>query len=118
MSFQNKLPTYPEEWKTIVTATDYEVSNHGRVRRPAYKKVYTDGRERNFPTRYCAFFITSAGKACFWTPHGQRLVSIVVANAFLPNPQRMSCVINVDGDVYNNAVTNLKWGRRCKGWAD
>lgn len=35
----------------------------------------------------------------------------LVARAFLPNPNNLPVVQHIDGDVTNNAVTNLRWVR-------
>jgi hypothetical protein len=87
-----------EEWKEIAEDTRYLVSSQGRVR--SIKGVfltlsYKDGYR---------FVTLSLG-----TKKTKRLVHILVAKAFLPNPDGKPYVNHIDGDRANNHKTNLEW---------
>lgn len=47
-----------------------------------------------------------------------RYVAILVAEAFIPNPNNYPEVCHIDGNPYNNHVSNLKWGTHADNMAD
>ena len=94
-----------ESWKTINGFEDYEVSTDGRVRshkgnNPAILKprVTHDG--------YIWYSLCKNGKG--YTKRANRLV----AEAFIPNPDKKNTVNHIDGDKQNNNVSNLEWATR------
>lgn len=104
-----------EEWKTIPECPDYAVSNQGRVKRvttippsckpggrgfyPAIIKPRPAGRDRG----YLQVSLRHEGEAY------PLLVHILVAKAFIPNPENKPTVNHNDGNKTHNVVDNLSW---------
>lgn len=95
-----------EIWKPIEgTDGGYEVSNLGRVRS---MKMYRGATGRIMPHTkqhhgYHAVMFHINGKAqC-------RKVHRLVAEAFIPNPNKLTDVNHKDGNKDNNQVSNLEW---------
>jgi hypothetical protein len=109
------VETAPEEWRPIPGYEgDYEVSNHGRVRRlvfnnrygrkplaePLIIKLYRDRR-----TRYMQIRLFRDGKKTF---HGS--AHTLVALAFIgEKPSPLHQVAHLDGDRTNNVLSNLAY---------
>lgn len=120
IEFENS--TNAEIWKAIEIAPDYEVSNHGRVRRakagtsPKSRVVVgkilkqkVTGPRRN----YLAFSPVIDGVAKSISIHR------VVAYAFLPNPSfGQTQVRHIDGNGFNNVAANLAWGSQSENEKD
>ena len=88
-----------ETWKQIEGFTNYEVSDHGRIRNKTTNKMlkpYNSGGRMSVELR-------ANGKG-----YGKRLHNLV-ANAFLPNPDQKELVYNVNFDNANCRVDNLFW---------
>jgi hypothetical protein len=114
---QMKKESTKEVWKEIPGFSDYEVSNHGRIRSKERKKKYKSGRTmhlkakeksiRKHPSNQFMMtdLIDSKGKRKTVYPHK------AVAQAFLENdkPRKKRVVIHLDGNISNNHVDNLKW---------
>jgi hypothetical protein len=84
-----------EQWKTIPDFPMYKVSNLGRVRR--YRLLDPCTNEY----RYVSLCVNSKKT--------NRYVHRLVAEAFLPNPDKKKKVVHIDGDRNNNRVENLRW---------
>lgn len=102
-----------EIWKPVVQINEklpdgqwkYEVSNLGRVRCVAYRD--RDGqkhREKIYRSETVFLQVGNTRK--------QLQRHILVATAFLPNPEGFKTVLHKNGDSSNNCVLNLEWGRR------
>ena len=88
-----------EIWKTVSDNPNYEVSNTGRIRRV--------GASIDHSTRDCKGY-----RATDLYINGKRKKSRVhrlVAEAFIANPDNKLEVNHIDGNKYNNNVTNLEW---------
>lgn len=93
-----------EQWKLIDGFEKYSVSNFGYVR-------------RNSSGRLLAFYPNQYGVVCVGLMSGvkqyNRSVPLLVAKAFLPKVRKpFDTPINLDGDRYNNHITNLMWRPR------
>lgn len=89
-----------EDWKTIDGYELYEVSNHGRVRRGdkiLYLNTVKGGYKQVQLYKYC---------------RKMYLVSRLVAQAFIPNPENKPFIDHIDRDPANNMVSNLRWVNR------
>lgn len=94
-----------EDWKEIREFPQFMVSNHGNV------VNLKTGRERKpMRNKQGIAMITVAAQGRVWT----RGLALLVANAFLPNPEELifRTPINRDGDRMNCHVDNLLWRPR------
>lgn len=89
-----------EEWKKIDGFPNYSVSNYGRVR--------NDKKDTLMGYSYDAkgYYRVALSK---YNKRYARRVHRLVAQAFLPNPQKKEQVNHLDGDKTNNIVSNLEW---------
>ena len=95
-----------ETWKDIDDKEGYQVSDRGNVR------SYVNNRHglSDIPhmlhphINSCGYPTVCLGRNC------RRLVSRLVAQAFIPNPYNLPLVRHMDDNPQNNHVNNLKWG--------
>ena len=96
-----------EYWTPIDGWQSYEVSTKGRVRHQ-----YKDGAYRNMAIRR-----DSKGNSvtlCEGNRKYHARVRRLVAEAYLENPSNSKYVKYLDGNRFNDALTNLAWGE----WSD
>jgi hypothetical protein len=96
----------PEIWKPIIGhERDYEVSSHGRVRRISYCCASPEGRilSQYSGHGYLNHTLCSDGKETRYRSH------VLVARAFVPNPDGKPQVNHKDGVKANNYYENLEW---------
>ena len=87
---------FSKEWKTfnsfIEVSEDGEIKSHGKMIKG---EITRNG--------YIRIHVSNCG-------HSERyLVHRIVAEVFLPNPQRFPVVNHIDGNKQNNRVSNLEW---------
>ena len=98
----NDLPG--EEWRDVIGYEGlYQVSNYGRV-----KSFHNNGVRTLNPSfaDYPGYYVVNL------TKNGKQqtqYVHILVAQAFIPNPENKSYVNHIDGDKLNNCLENLEW---------
>ena len=95
-----------ELWKEIVNFPGYEVSTYGRVRSYMNNRHGIGDSEKylKFIENHNGYFTVCLGRG------NRRLVSRLVAEAFIPNPNNYPIVRHMDDNPHNNNVKNLKWG--------
>ena len=94
-----------ELWKDVVGFEDrYQISNLGRVYSKITNKILVPVLSQNdFLGYYRVTFRFPDGK-----PHS-KAIHRMVAEAFIPNPNKLPCVNHIDGNKLNNVVDNLEW---------
>lgn len=102
-----------EEWKPIKEYEElYQVSNSGKIKAlEKYINLANGGYRRN-EIKLLEF--DSSGrylrvKLCSDGEEKSKLVHVIVAEHFIDNPNNYQVVNHIDGDKYNNHVTNLEW---------
>ena len=90
-----------EIWKDIAGFEGYQVSNFGRVK--SFKGKKPRILKPQFPNEYLNADLSIDGK------QKQRYVHVLVAQAFIPNPDNKPEVNHDDGNKFNNFVGNLYW---------
>lgn len=101
ISFTRPENTEIEEYRTIAKAPEYEVSNLGNVRRKATGKILKQERTWNHYLR--VNLLREDGTRKHYKVH------VLVAEAFVPNPNGYTEVNHRDMDRTNNFYRNLGW---------
>lgn len=89
-----------EQWKTVITHPNYEVSDLGRVRNKTTNefKAMKPGKDG-----YIQLHLFKEGKSKTFMVHR------LVATHFIDNPENKEYVNHKDSTRYNNFVENLEW---------
>lgn len=106
----NEIDEDTEEWKSWEANPLYEVSNQGRIKRKQYKSsnnnVYKErilcGSKHD--DGYIIVNILMQDGSRKQIPKHR-----IVAEVFIPNPERKPEVNHIDGNKMNNNVSNLEW---------
>ena len=91
-----------EIWKET-EISGYFISNLGRLKGRSGKIINTYLNKRTGYLNVCLKPNGRNGKAKCLKVH------ILVAKAFIPNPENKSCVNHIDANKENNVYTNLEW---------
>lgn len=94
-----------EQWRGIATYPNYEVSNHGRVRR-MWKHHTNLKKTRLNRFGYEVVHLSKDGTNKHFPIHR------LVAMAFVDNPNNLPEVNHIDGNKENNCAGNLEWVSR------
>ena len=113
--------SFYEVWKDVVGYEGlYQVSNEGRVKKLAHT-IYDTGkggtkRVRHYPAKILKLILNAQGYYTVGLSINKKgkthLVSRLVAQAFIPNPDNLPCVNHKDENSQNNYVDNLEWCTR------
>ena len=93
-----------EEWRTIKGYPKYSVSSIGRVRNNKTLRILKPSKYGN--SRHYLHVILYQG-----TYDSRKCIGIhrLVAEAFIPNPDNLPEVNQIDKNGFNNTVDNLEW---------
>ena len=91
-----------ENWVIINEATNYEISNLGRVRNRKTLQILK-GRPTKTGYLQVNIKIDESGKFV------NRFIHRLVAQHFIKNPENKPQVNHIDGNKANNIVSNLEW---------
>jgi len=93
-----------EEWKDIPNSNGiYQISSYGRVRNAQTGRIL---KLNNNYGIYQVITLKINGKKTLFKIHR------LVGQAFIPNPLNKEEVNHIDGNKYNNTVSNLEWNDR------
>jgi len=100
-------------WKTILeTGKSYEVSNQGEVRSYLKRNSTELYKEPSIVKQYDLNTHCKTYKRINLRKDAKSLARYVhrlVAQAFIPNPYNKPQVNHIDGDPFNNCLSNLEW---------
>lgn len=98
-----------EQWRPVVGFPDYEVSDYSRIR--VLERIRSG---RTYPSK---ILVLNKDKDGYVQVHLavdskriSRRVHLLVAIAFIPNPENLPQVLHGDDDPGNPALSNLSWG--------
>lgn len=99
-----------EKWKMVSGYEGlYEISSLGRVK--SVDRLGSDGRHLHERELHGGTFSNGYKFICLRADGHSRnhLTHRLVAQAFIPNPDKLPCVNHKDGNKQNNTVENLEW---------
>lgn len=89
-----------EKWDQIKGFDDYEINRNGQVRNKKTKRILGKNTDTS---GYPVVYLRIDGKAY------HKLVHVLVAEQYLPNPEHKPVVNHIDQNRSNNCVGNLEW---------
>lgn len=103
-----------EIWRDVKNFIGYQVSNYGRVRSFINNRhgVCDEWHLLKPQTNHNGYLTVCLGRG------NRKLVSRLVAEAFVPNPNNLPLVRHLDDNPLNNHVDNLAWGTQTDNMQD
>lgn len=101
-----------EIWAPIPNHLRYEISNLGRIKLRYCKLMFLDGTMIDMPPQPSIKTSVSNGYIKVRVDNKYILLHRLVAETFVPNPDKLPYVVYKDGNKLNNAADNLKWSNK------
>lgn len=98
---EEEFDLYFKSWKLISGYDNYLISRNG--------KIYSKARDCIIKQS-----LSDGGKYMIGLPEGSREVHRIVAEIYIPNPEKYKYVIHKNGDKLDNTVDNLQWAKTIK----
>lgn len=98
-----------ENWADIPRHPDFMISDQGRVKSKARTLVNCKGVRRHWAERILTSHPNDSGYWSIVLNRRGHFIQVLVAKAFVPNPENKPCVNHIDTDKSNNKSTNLEW---------
>jgi len=89
-----------EEWKVVEGHPNYHVSNLGNVKNITTNRILVQARRMDKGSLKGMVVTLDKKAVC---------IHRLVAETFIPNPDKLPFVTYINGDRTNNRVENLKW---------
>ena len=96
---EEKIPEDVDSWKEITGFPGYKISRNGVVYTSKRKKAMSPQKKGDYYT----VKLSNSGKCSV------KRIHILVAKAYIPNPDNLPIVNHLDGKTENNIVENLEW---------
>ena len=111
-----------EIWKPITENPNYEISSLGRVRALDRVTKASDGKIYNRKGKLLTPTKNVYGRLCvnisIQNKATVKYISILIANAFIPNPENHPYVLHKNDIKTDNRIENLYWGTQKMNMAD
>ena len=105
-----------EIWKDIEGYEKlYQISNFGNIKSLDRYIINKNGEKQYFPGKYLIQRLNDGYLRVTLSKNNKQRtfrVNILVAKAFIPNPENKPEVNHIDGNKENNKVDNLEWNTR------
>lgn len=101
-----------EIWAPIPNHLRYEISNLGRIKLMYCKLMFLDGTMIDMPPQPSIKTSVSNGYIKVLVDNKYILLHRLVAETFVPNPDKLPYVVYKDGNRLNNIADNLKWSNK------
>jgi hypothetical protein len=101
-----------EIWAPVPSHLRYEISNLGRIKLRPCKLIFLDGTMMDMPPQPKIKTSVSNGYIKVLVDNKYILLHRLIAETFVPNPDKLPYVVYRDGNKLNNVADNLEWSNK------